>query len=150
MNREEGNVATVSNILLRRALAEEIFAHARAASPEECCGLLSGRGGRAESVYRLRNVAGASAAVAYEAAPEDLFAAQRLMRARGEELLGIYHSHPRSADPVPSPTDVKLAFYPSAVYFIVGLGGTEPTLRAFRISEREGSWERADFALIDD
>lgn len=126
-----------------------MFAHAREASPEECCGLLGGRGARAESVYRLRNVAN-EAAVAYEAAPEDLFAAQRRMRASGEELLGIYHSHPRSSDPVPSQTDVKLAFYPSAVYFIVGLGGAEPTLRAFRISEREGSWERAEFASTDD
>jgi [CysO sulfur-carrier protein]-S-L-cysteine hydrolase len=147
MNRDEGDDAV--KILLRRALVEEMYAHAREASPEECCGLLAGRGVRAESVYRLRNVAN-KAAVAYEAAPEELFAAQRRMRGRGEELLGIYHSHPRSADPVPSQTDVKLAFYPSAVYFIVGLGGAEPTLRAFRISEREGSWERADFALTDD
>jgi proteasome lid subunit RPN8/RPN11 len=132
-----------------RALVEEMYAHAREASPEECCGLVGGRDGRAENVYRLRNVAG-DASVAYEAAPEDLFAAQRRMRGSGEELLGIYHSHPRSADPVPSPTDVKLAFYPSAVYFIVGFDGTEPTLRAFRISEREGSWERAEFVLAGD
>jgi proteasome lid subunit RPN8/RPN11 len=147
MNRDEGDDAV--KILLRRALVEEMYAHAREAGPEECCGPLGGRGGRAESVYRLRNVA-SEASVAYEAAPEDLFAAQRRMRGRGEELLGIYHSHPRSADPVPSRTDVKLAFYPSAVYFIVGLGGAGPTLRAFRISEREGSWERAEFTLADD
>lgn len=147
MNRDEGGDAF--KILLRRALVEEMFAHAREASPEECCGLLGGRAGRAESVYRLRNVAN-DAPVAYEAAPEDLFAAQRRMRAGGEELLGIYHSHPRSADPVPSATDVKLAFYPSAVYFIVGLGGAGPTLRAFRISEREGNWERADFTTDGD
>src|SRR5688500_17802595 len=146
MNRDEGGDAF--NILLRRALVEEMFAHARASSPEECCGLLGGRAGLAESVYRLRNVAG-EASVAYEAAPEDLFAAQRRMREGGEELLGIYHSHPRSADPVPSPTDVKLAFYPSALYFIVGLGGGAPVIRAFRIAEREGSWERAEFALTD-
>jgi proteasome lid subunit RPN8/RPN11 len=147
MNREEGNAAA-DEILLRRALVEEMYAHAREASPAECCGLLGGRGARAEHVYRLRNVA-KEAAVAYEAAPEDLFAAQRLMRGRGEELLGIYHSHPRSADPVPSPTDVKLAFYPSALYFIVGLGGGAPVIRAFRIAERDGSWERAEFALTD-
>ncbi len=127
-----------------------MFAHARASSPEECCGLLGGRGGRAESVYRLRNVAN-DASVAYEAAPEDLFAAQRRMRERGEELLGIYHSHPRSSDPVPSATDVKLAFYPSAVYFIIGFAHDgQCVLRAFRISEREGSWARADFALTED
>ena len=121
-----------------------MFAHARECAPAECCGLLGGRGASVESVYRLRNVA-RDPAVAYEAAPEELFDAQRLMRARGETLVGIYHSHPRSSDPAPSPTDVRLAFYPAAVYFIIGFderGGC--VLGAFRISEREGRWERAE------
>lgn len=88
--------------------------------------------------------------VTYEAAPEDLFAAQRAMRERGEQLLAIYHSHPRSAEPTPSATDVRLAYYPAAVYFIVGLGTEEPCLRAFRISEREGQWEPAEYQIVTD
>ena len=56
------------------------------------------------------------------------------MRERGEQLLAIYHSHPRSTEPQPSATDVRLAYYPSAVYLIVGLGDPEPCLRAFRIT----------------
>ena len=118
-----------------------MFAHARECAPEECCGLVGGRGGAASSVYRLRNVA-RDAHSAYEAAPEELFAAQREMRARGEELVGIYHSHPRAHEPAPSAADVRLAFYPSAVYFIIGFTHEgEGVLRAFRISERERSWE---------
>src|SRR5712691_2399698 len=115
---------------------EEIFAYARDVAPAECCGLIAGDGERASSLYPLRNVA-ANAIVAYEAAPEDLFAAQRQMRERGEQLLGIYHSHPRSAAPEPSVTDVRLAYYPQAVYFIVGLAGPQPVMSAFRISERD-------------
>jgi len=132
---------------LPHALAEEMFAHARARSPEECCGLLGGEGGRAASVYPLRNVA-PRPEVAYEAAPEELFEAQRAMRARGETLVGVYHSHPRSGEPEPSRTDVRLAFYPEAFYFIIGFdeaGGC--VLRAFRISEREGRWEGAAFEV---
>jgi [CysO sulfur-carrier protein]-S-L-cysteine hydrolase len=132
-----------------RGLCEEMLAHARRARPEECCGLLGGRGRAASSVYPLRNVAG-DALTAYEAAPEELFAAQRRMRAAGEELIGIYHSHPRSPDPVPSQADVKLAFYPSAVYFIIGFGEDgRGLLRAFRISEKEGRWERAEFRVTE-
>jgi proteasome lid subunit RPN8/RPN11 len=86
--------------------------------------------------------------VAYEAAPEDLFAAQRQMRELGERLIAIYHSHPGSTDPSPSATDVRLAYYPTAVYFIVGLGDQEPCLRAFRISEREGTWQPAQFSIV--
>ncbi len=136
-------------LILRREHVEEMFAHARECAPEECCGLVGGRGREASSVYRLRNVAG-DALRAYEAAPEELFAAQRLMRGRGERLLAIYHSHPRSADPVPSAADVRLAFYPSAIYLIIGFDAAGAcVLRAFRISEREGRWEPAAFEVED-
>lgn len=97
----------------------------------------------------MRNVAG-DKLVSYEAAPEDLFAAQRQMRERGEELLAIYHSHPRSAEPTPSETDVRLAYYPNAVYLIVGLAGPQPVIRAFRISEREERWEEVEYVIDDE
>ena len=140
---------TRAEFTIPRSLVEQMFAHARERAPEECCGLLGGGGGRALSAYRLRNVA-PRPEVAYEAAPEELFEAQRVMRARGESLAAVYHSHPRSADPVPSPTDVRLAFYPSAVYFIIGFDGAGGcVLRAFRISEREGLWEPAAFEVED-
>ena len=134
---------------IARTLVEEMVAHARAAAPEECCGLLGGRGREAESVYSLRNVA-PEAAKAYEAAPEDLFAAQRQMRERGERLVGVYHSHPRSDDPAPSEKDVRLAFYPEAVYFIIGFtrAGGDCVVGAFRIYEAEGRWERADVRIV--
>ena len=129
-----------------QTLVEEMFAHARSCAPEECCGLLGGEGERAARVYRLRNVA-PRPEVAYEAAPEELFEAQRGMRARGEMLVGVYHSHPRSAEPEPSRADVRLAFYPEAFYFIIGFDDGECVLRAFRISEREGRWEPAPFEV---
>ena len=126
----------------------DLIEHARREAPRECCGLIGGKtDGRAESVYRMRNVA-ADPLTTYEAAPEDLFAAQRSMRQRGEQLLGIYHSHPLVDHPTPSATDVRLAYYPSAVYFIVGLGGERPNLRAFRISECQGRWEPAEYEVI--
>lgn len=137
-------------MLLRRTHAEEICAHARAALPEECCGLIGGIGARehkhaareSSSVYRLRNTA-SNPQMRYAAAPQDLFAAQKQMRLRGEELIGIYHSHPRDHDPVPSRTDVRLAYYPDVIYFIVGFVGRRAVLRAFRIYADEERWEPA-------
>jgi proteasome lid subunit RPN8/RPN11 len=128
---------------------QRIFAHARQEEPAECCGLIGGVDQQASSIYLLRNMA-ANTTTSYEAAPEDLFAAQRQMRERGEELLGIYHSHPRSAQPAPSETDVRLAYYPQAVYFIIGLAGPQPVMRAFRISEREEHWEEVEYAIADE
>lgn len=130
-----------------RALVAEMFAHARECLPAECCGLLGGEGNRAASVYPLRNAA-PRPEVSYEAAPEELFEAQRSMRARRQTLVGVYHSHPRSKEPAPSRTDVRLAFYPEARYLIIGFDEEgRCVLRAFRISEREGRWEETPFEV---
>lgn len=138
---------TRTGFRIPRPLVEEMFAHARGRAPEECCGLLGGGEEGARTAYPLRNVA-PRPEVAYEAAPEELFEAQRSMRARGESLAAVYHSHPLAAEPEPSAADVRLAFYPSAVYFIIGFGEAgECVLRAFRISEREGRWEPAAFEV---
>lgn len=135
---------------LLRAHVEEMTAHAREVSPAECCGLIGGASDEcAQTIYRLRNVA-VDPLVAYEAAAEDLFAAQKQMRVRGEKMLGIYHSHPRAGEPVPSVTDVRLAYYPSAIYFIIGLSGANAILRAFRINESALRWERVDFRVLDE
>jgi proteasome lid subunit RPN8/RPN11 len=136
-------------ITLRNAQVNEIFAHARLARPFECCGLIGGANGRATSIHPLRNVAG-NPQISYEAAPEELFAAQKQMRERGEQLLAIYHSHPRSTEPAPSETDVRLAYYPAAIYLIIGLGGAKPVMRGFRISERDKTWQQVEYAVADE
>ena len=134
---------------LRREHVDAMIAHARETAPEECCGLIGGVSEtRAVTLYRLRNVT-PNRKSAYEAAPEDLFAAQRKMRERGEELVAIYHSHPRASDPSPSETDVRLAYYPSAKYLIVGLGGIEAVVKAFSISEREHRWKQVEYEIAD-
>jgi len=136
-------------IHLRREHLEAMIDHARESAPSECCGLIGGVSKtKASSLYRLRNVT-AEPEVRYEAAPEDLFTAQRQMRERGEDLLAIYHSHPRAADPSPSETDVRLAYYPSATYLIIGLGGTGPVVKAFNISEREHRWDQVEYEITD-
>jgi proteasome lid subunit RPN8/RPN11 len=144
------------NIQLRREHHEAMIEHAREAAPAECCGLIGGTfetSGTSEAgartLYRLRNVT-ANPELGYEAAPEDLFAAQRQMRERGEELLAIYHSHPRAADPSPSETDVRQAYYPSATYLIIGLGGDDPVVKAFNISEREHRWHMVEYEIADE
>ena len=135
-------------ILLRPSHLHEMLAHAREVAPAECCGLIGGTDkGLTKSIYRLANVA-PNAKVAYEAAPEELFAAQRQMRQRGESLLAIYHSHPRATQPTPSETDVRLAYYPDATYLIIGLAGTQPMVNAFRISEQEQCWQQVEYEVL--
>jgi [CysO sulfur-carrier protein]-S-L-cysteine hydrolase len=136
-------------MILRSEHLSAIVAHARETAPDECCGLIGGaHDARSNSIYPLRNVT-PNPATAYEAAPVELFAAQRQMRERGEDLIAIYHSHPRTDDPFPSETDVKLAYYPSATYLIIGLGGERPVVRAFKISEQELRWQQVEYEITD-
>ena len=55
----------------------------------------------------------------------------RQMRQAREELLAIYHSHPRGPAQ-PSASDIEMAFYSEAVYLIAALN-PQWELRAFRI-----------------
>ena len=135
-------------LTLRKDHFDEVIRQARTEIPNECCGLIGGHEQIAKSIYPLNNVA-ANPLVTYEAAPEALFNAQRVMRARAEELLAIYHSHPRAVEPRPSETDVRLAYYPGAIYLIIALGGGEPIVKAFRISEKERVSKPVEYQITD-
>jgi proteasome lid subunit RPN8/RPN11 len=130
---------TVETLRLPRNIYDEIIAHAVEAYPEgslgeEVCGILAGKDGRAEVLYRATNVA-ENRNVRYEVSPHDLLRIFNDMDAKGLQLVAIYHSHPRT-EAYPSPTDRQLAFYPEAYYVIVTLRDrTKPRLRAFRIVE---------------
>ncbi len=132
-------------IKVKHRIIAQIEQHARQCAPNECCGLLVGRGEIIERVYRLSNIA-RDPQTRYFADPRELFLCQKQMRSRREKLLGIYHSHPRSRA-VPSPTDIEQAFYPEAVYFIVSLS-PRPEVRAFRIVG--GKVKEVVYELVDD
>ncbi len=106
--------------------------HALQSRPSECCGLLSGKNGSITDIHPIRNDAD-KPETRYFATPEELFAAMRQIREAGQALLGVYHSHPRTPA-YPSASDVEMAFYPEAFYFIISL---EPSveLRAFKIED---------------
>lgn len=108
-------------------LAEE----AARARPAECCGLLAGRGMRVEMVLPVPNVAETPES-RYEIAPAELWAARRRAERARLDVVGFYHSHPRTA-PVPSSYDIERAYYPEAVYVIVALA-PRPEVRAYRIA----------------
>lgn len=120
---------------IARELLDEIVAHARADAPNECCGMIAARDGRAVAVHRAQNAA--ASPLRYELEPREQYRIQTEIEEAGQELGAIYHSHTRTA-PYPSETDINLAFYPDALYLIVGVAaGEEPDVRAYRIVGRE-------------
>ena len=121
---------------ISRALHDELIAHARADAPNECCGMIASRDGEAVAVHRARNAA--ASPLRYEIDGMEQYKIQTAIEDAGHDLGAIYHSHTRSA-PEPSQTDINLAFYPDALYVIVGVAGEEADVRAWRIVDRQVS-----------
>jgi proteasome lid subunit RPN8/RPN11 len=119
---------------ISRQLYEEIVAHARSEAPNECCGMIASRDGEAVKVYRATNAA--ASPLRYEIDGPEQYRIQMQIENSGLDLGAIYHSHTRT-EPYPSQTDVNLAFYPDALYLIVGLASEEPEVRAFTIRDGE-------------
>lgn len=90
------------------------------AAPEECCGLLLGRGGRITEVRPAANIAG-DRLRRFEIDPVALLAAHKAARAGGPDLIGYYHSHPEG-HPVPSATDCENASGDARLWAIIAAG----------------------------
>jgi proteasome lid subunit RPN8/RPN11 len=110
-------------------------AHARESAPRECCGLLFGDGEVVDRVVRGRNVH-PTPETRYEIDPSQL--REALVGTDDDPdrfLVGIYHSHPRTA-PEPSPFDIANAFWPEQVYVLTSLRSELPEVFAYRITDR--------------
>jgi proteasome lid subunit RPN8/RPN11 len=121
---------------ISRRLLYDVIAHAREDAPNECCGMIAARDGEAVAVHRARNTA--ASPFRYEMDGMEQYRIKTEIEDAGLELGAIYHSHTRSA-PEPSQTDINLAFYPEALYVIVGLKSPEPDVRAWRIVDGQVS-----------
>jgi [CysO sulfur-carrier protein]-S-L-cysteine hydrolase len=133
-------------VRIRRAVFSSLVAQARKNPDVEICGLLSGRNGEIIEIFPAANAA-EKPAVSYEIGPRELFQSMRMLRRGKLELMGIYHSHPRTANE-PSPTDISMAFYPDVAYFIASpREDAERPVRAFTI--RDGVADELEVEIIE-
>jgi len=130
---------------IARSVIDAVCAHALAAKPAECCGMLVGRGTTIAESAPAANVAD-RASVRYLIDPRDHIDAIKHARERHLDVLGFYHSHPHTS-PWPSSADVTEAAYPDAVYLIVSLADTAPAVRLFRIAD--GAATELPLAVMD-
>jgi proteasome lid subunit RPN8/RPN11 len=120
------SIAITSDVL------RAIVAHAADAAPRECCGLLVGTRCRVDESVPTRNVD--PNPTRFRINPAEHIDLNRRLRGSGRTVVGVYHSHVRSAAE-PSDSDVAEASYPEFVHVIVSLAGESQTaVRAFRIA----------------
>ena len=105
--------------MLGRDVRAAVVAHARAAAPNECCGLLLGLGEDIVEAVRARNAAD-DPLTRFLVEPQDHFDGRRAARERGLDVVGFYHSHPGSPAE-PSARDIAEFSYAGCLYLIVSL-----------------------------
>jgi [CysO sulfur-carrier protein]-S-L-cysteine hydrolase len=119
---------------IAQSLIDEMVAHARADLPNECCGMVGGSDGEARVVVPIAN--SAASPLRYEMDPQGQFDGLKAIEGDGMELLGIYHSHTKSAA-YPSQTDVNQAVaWPEQIYVIVSLAEEDaPDVKAYLLKD---------------
>lgn len=118
-----------------------MVAHAREGAPEEVVGVLAGARDpdRVTGVERARNAAERSE-TRYALDPAEQVDLLDRVEARGDEVVGFYHSHPRGPAE-PSATDEARATWTGYVYAIVSLAD-DASLGAWR-------WTGERFARLE-
>ena len=118
-------------LILKIQMWEEIINHCRKKAPNEACGILAGRAGRAEKVYEMTNAEASPETFLMD--PKEQLKVVKDMRSLRIEMVAIYHSH--VASPArPSSHDIDLALYPDTSYLIVSLQDkSNPGIRSFKI-----------------
>jgi len=129
-----------------RHIFEDMLEQARAEAPTECCGILAGRDGRVEKLYKMANAEHRCDHFMME--PEQQFEAVRDIRSNSLDMLAIYHSHP-GTPARPSAEDIRLALTPNVVYVILSLQGNNgPAMKGFQIDD--GAVTRIPVIIMED
>jgi proteasome lid subunit RPN8/RPN11 len=114
-------------VVIPAEIRAELARHARAEAPNEACGLIVLRDGRAERYVRGRNTLASPYRYQLEVDPEVWF-----LEDEGFEL-AVFHSHPET-EPRPSRTDIEnVGLWVGKPYVIYALARDE--LAAWRIKD---------------
>jgi proteasome lid subunit RPN8/RPN11 len=128
-----------------RDILDAMIAHCMREAPLECCGILGGVAPPlVTSIYLLRNES--QSETRYNADPHDLINTQLELRRRGEDILAIYHSHPRW-EAIPSRTDLAENYYGEVPRIIVSLLRNNPDVRVWRLDP--DSFEEIPWRIVD-
>jgi [CysO sulfur-carrier protein]-S-L-cysteine hydrolase len=129
-------------IIFHPHIYTKMITHCIEQKPLEACGLLSGTNSVACTHWPMTNVLGSPDAFQMDNGQIEMTFKQ--MKDKGEQLVGIYHSHPTTA-PYPSSNDVIHANYPEAVYVIVSLSRIKPEVACFHIDRGQVTQVRYTF-----
>jgi proteasome lid subunit RPN8/RPN11 len=114
---------------------QTIVEQAKANAPCEICGLIVGQSGVAKQLILIPNCS-VSPETHYDMDGKALLQAYKKIDASGDDLLAMYHSHPKS-EALPSQTDIRDAMrnMPNIIHIIVSLKHQVARLQAWHIHD---------------
>ena len=135
------------SLKISEELLEGIREHGKKAYPNECCGVLLGRiEDSRKSAVELRameNTREDSPRNRYLISSRELLEAEKAARARGLDIVGVYHSHP-DHPARPSEFDREHAF-PWYSYIIVSVHGGKPVdLASWTLRDDRSAFDAED------
>lgn len=123
-------------------IIDKIVEHAQNELPNEACGLINqSKDKKSMQADQVTNTA--NSPYRYEMSPIEMLRLEQTREKNNDDLFAIYHSHVASPA-YPSPTDVRMAFFPpgetnnppmfpTTYYVLVSLANDIPEVRAFFI-----------------
>jgi proteasome lid subunit RPN8/RPN11 len=140
-------------VQLPSILANQLYAHARADFPNECCGLMIGKISAdtvdISEIHPSENLTSHSPSKIFEVDPKLRFDLMRATQSRndGTDIVGHYHSHP-NGPAEPSATDLSMAYEPQMIWLICGLDKKNNTsLCAFRPFADRSAFETLELVI---
>jgi len=144
----------VRTLVIPKDVYDGMVAHCEEGMPNEACGFIGGKVSDKESVasklYPMTNAA--ASPVFYRPDDREMLLALKDMDDNDLDVASIFHSHVATRA-YPSPTDIREAHYPDAVFVIVSFEDRDnPYARGFLIHKQDwrdatGEVEEVDLVL---
>jgi len=115
-------------IKISQDIIDRIKSHAKKEVPIEACGYLAGKNGEISESFPMSNIDKSPEHFSFD--PKEQFKVIKAARAKGLELIVVYHSHPASPARL-SKEDLRLAYDPNTIHLIYSLLNQE--IKAFKV-----------------
>ena len=125
----------MKELVIPQDIYDRVVGHCNAGLPNEACGFLGGNDGVVSKCYLMTNAA--ASPVFYRPDDRQMLSALNDMDDNRLEVTSIFHSHVATRA-YPSPTDIREAHYPDAVFLIVSLEDRDhPSAKGYLIRKQD-------------
>lgn len=129
MNKNNKNIYS-----MKKQVYEQMVEYCMVESPIEACGLVSGKENKGLTLWQVPNED--KSPNRFKISEESMKKTIVKIEKKGEQLTGVFHSHPVTRA-YPSFFDIKNHAYPTVAYIIVSLLKSEPVVKCYRITENK-------------